>query len=180
MESSAGAFREVTVPVGVFSHLQRAVAHEAGSLAGIHALQAAGHACGVSAAEPFRAWAGRDAQNLPGDLFWVRLSDFLAERGWGILTHESVHPGIGTLASSDWAEGLRQAETEEASCSFSAGFLSGLLSSLAGGPVAVLEVTCLGRGDGACTFAFGNAAAIHTLYGKLLEGSDLGDALATL
>lgn len=180
MESSTAAYREVTVPVGAFAHLRRAVADEAGSLSGIRALQAAGHACGVSATEPFRAWAGRDAHNLPGDLFWVRLSDYLAERGWGILVHDAVHPGVGTLTSSDWAEAMERAGDDDASCAFSTGFLSGLLSSLAGGPLAVLEVTCRGRGDGACTFAFGGAAAIHALYGKLLEGSALADALAAL
>lgn len=180
MESRTRAFREVTVPVGAFAHLRRSLAEEAGSLPAIHALHAAGHACGAAAAEPFRAWAGRDVQNLPGDLFWVRLSDFLAERGWGILAHDPVHPGVGTLSSTDWAEGLEQVGAEDASCAFSAGFLSGLLSTMAGGPVAVLEVTCLGRGDAACSFAFGGAAAIHALYGKLVDGSDLDAALAAL
>lgn len=180
METSALAFREVTVPVATFAHLRRAVAGEAGALAAIHALHEAGHACGVAALEPFRAWAGRDVHTLPGDLFWVRLSDFLAERGWGSLVHDAPHPGIGTLTSSDWVEALDQEEGDNASCSFSAGFLSGLMSSLAGAPVAVLEVACRGRGDDVCSFAFGGPAPIHELYGKLLGGADLPSALASL
>lgn len=68
----------------------------------------------------------------------------------------------------------------DASCSFSTGFLSGMLTSLAGGPIAVLEVSCRARGDGHCSFAFGNASAIHDLYGKLVEGAELSGALASL
>ena len=56
----------------------------------------------------------------------------------------------------------------------------GRLSGAAGGPVAVLEVTCRTRGDDGCTFAFGSAATIHDLYGLLLEGQDLDSALASL
>ena len=51
---------------------------------------------------------------------------------------------------------------------------------MAGGPVAVLEVTCRTRGDDACAFAFGSEGAVHELYGKLLEGADLDGALDAL
>jgi hypothetical protein len=58
--------------------------------------------------------------------------------------------------------------------------LSALLSGAAGGPVAVLEVTCRTKGDDRCTFAFGSAATVHDLYGLLLEGQALEAALAAL
>jgi hypothetical protein len=46
--------------------------------------------------------------------------------------------------------------------------------------VAVLEVDCRARGADRCCFAFGSEVAIHDLYGHLLDGSDLDDALAAL
>jgi hypothetical protein len=58
--------------------------------------------------------------------------------------------------------------------------LSALLSEVAGGPVAVLEVTCRTKGDERCTFAFGSAPTVHDLYGLLLDGQDLDSALAAL
>ena len=54
--------------------------------------------------------------------------------------------------SSDWVE-AEEERGEDASCSFSAGYLSGLLTELAGGPIAVLEVACRARGDDTCSFA---------------------------
>jgi hypothetical protein len=68
----------------------------------------------------------------------------------------------------------------DASCCFSTGFLSGLLSELAGGPVAVLEIGCRTRGADACRFAFGSEQVIHDLYGRLLDGADFDGALAAL
>jgi hypothetical protein len=51
---------------------------------------------------------------------------------------------------------------------------------VAGSPVAVLEVSCRTRGDDRCSFLFGSEQAIHDVYGLLLEGDSLDDALATL
>ncbi len=87
---------------------------------------------------------------------------------------------MGLLSSSDWAEASVDEIDPDASCCFSTGFLSGLLSQLAGGPVAVLEVECRTRGEAACRFAFGSEGAIHDLYGHLIEGGDLDGALASL
>ena len=105
----------------------------------------------------------------------------MARRGWGTLRHEQAHDAVGLLHSRDWAEPPPDGPTgSDASCGFTTGFLSGLLSALAGGPVAVLEVSCRGRGDDACTFAFGSETAIHELYGHLLDGADMAAALAAL
>ncbi|NIX42216.1 MAG: hypothetical protein GWN06_24335, partial [Gemmatimonadetes bacterium] len=54
------------------------------------------------------------------------------------------------------------------------------LTELAGGPIAVLEVSCRARGDDCCDFAFGSETAIHGLYGRLLQGENLQAALAAL
>lgn len=171
--------REIAVPVSIFASLRHAMAEEVGELPAIHALHNAGFAAGVAAAEAFRSGSGEDLLQLPDGDFWARVTGFFTRRGWGTLTHQPMHQAVGTLASADWSESV-DAEGSDASCSFSTGFLSGFLSTLAGGDVAVLEVGCRGRGDDLCTFAFGNASAIHELYGKLLEGTDLPGALAAL
>jgi hypothetical protein len=112
--------------------------------------------------------------------FWDHLSSFFTKRGWGTLSHRDAHPGIGMLSSADWGEARTDRVDAQASCSFSAGFLSGLLSQLAGGPIAVLEISCRSRGARSCDFAFGSEGAIQALYGRLLDGDDLDRALAAI
>jgi hypothetical protein len=51
---------------------------------------------------------------------------------------------------------------------------------VAGGPVAVLEVECISRGDAACAFAFGSEPVVQHVYARLLEGADLQEAVSTL
>ena len=179
MDALSGPFREIAVPVRIFGDLRSALAKEAGALPAIHALHSAGYAAGVAAAHALKASPDEDVMVLAQEAFWSRLAGFFARRGWGHLTHEALHDAVGTLTSSDWAEPGDERD-EDASCTFSTGFLSGLLTTLAGGPVAVLEVNCRARGDAQCTFAFGNATAIHEVYGQLLEGADLRGALASL
>ncbi len=110
----------------------------------------------------------------------MHLRNYFAKRGWGSISHQSVHAAVGMLVSNDWAEAVDGEPDPDASCCFSTGFLSGLLSQIAGGPVAVLEVECRTRGSASCRFAFGSEGAIHELYGQLLEGGDLESALSTL
>ncbi len=179
MDAAPEPFSEIVVPATLFGDLRAALEKEAGPLASVHALHAAGYAAGVAAAAGVRSTPDEDLLALPQQVFWNRVTAFFSRRGWGSLTQESAHEAVGLLTSPDWAESAGPAG-EGASCSFSAGFLSGLLSSLAGGPVAVLEIACRARGDGRCSFAYGNALAIHDLYGKLVQGSDLPDALASL
>lgn len=179
MESTTGALQEIAVPASVFEALRRELAKETGPLPVIHALHAAGHEAGASAAEAMRASPDEDMGSLSEREFWTRMERFFARRGWGTLTHRQVHDAVGLLSSHDWVEAAEDGG-EDASCSFTTGFLSGLLTVLAGGPVAVLEVRCRGRGDEACDFAFGSETAVHELYGRLLEGVDLDGALAAL
>jgi hypothetical protein len=179
MDAASQPLPEIVVPATLFGDLRTALETEVGPLAAVHALHAAGYAAGAAAAATLKASPDEDMLALPREVFWDRLSTFFGRRGWGGMAHEDVHEAIALLTSPDWAEGAGPGG-EEASCSYSAGFLSGLLSSAAGGPIAVLEVRCRGRGDEACSFAFGNAAAIHELYGKLLGGADVAGALDSL
>ena len=180
MTRSGGGPREIAVPVSVFDALRSELEEAAGTLQTVRALHHAGYEAGIAAAPFVHQEAGGDSFALSQDGFWKHLSDFFIKRGWGSLRHSSAHPGIGILESRDWAEASTADPSSQASCSFSTGYLSGLLSQLAGGPIAVLEVSCRSRGDDRCDFAFGSETAVHDLYGHLLEGSDLDTALSAL
>lgn len=178
MDNKGGAPREIAVPVAVFGSLRAELSKEAGTLPTVHALHNAGFQAGTAAAVGL---ADRNASaGLAQDAFWTKISDFFSQRGWGDLRFDSGHSAIGILSSADWAEASTDGADPDASCFFSTGFLSGLLSELAGGPVAVLEVGCRTRGQDRCRFAFGSEAAIHDLYGRMLDGEDLDGALAAL
>ncbi len=182
MEPTSGSYQEIAVPVSVFAALRQELAREAGALPTIHALHAAGYAAGEEAAAAFSAEVDGDVGAIPEEAFWTRVTAFFSDRGWGTLARESLSDAVGILASEDWVESAHAAGEPHAdeSCSFSAGFLSGFLSRLSGGRMAVLEVSCRGRGDDRCSFAFGSESAIHELYGHILEGAELGQALARL
>jgi hypothetical protein len=180
MSISNGGPKEIAVPISVFGSLRTGLEKELGMLPAVRALHHAGYEAGLAAAAAMNKEAGGDSFSLSQPSFWARLSDYFSRRGWGTLGHSSPHAGVGILTSRDWAEARSDEQKPDAGCSFSSGFLSGLLSQLAGGPVAVLEISCRMRGDEACDFAFGSEAAIHNLYGHLLEGADLATALTAL
>lgn len=172
--------REIAVPTSVLVSLRLELERETGTLEAVHALHRAGYAAGKESAAAFHADAGGDAFRMTERAFWSKLQRWFEQRGWGTLTHRVAHDAVGILSSTDWAEAAEGEADPDASCCFSAGFLSGLLSQLAGGPVAVLEVECRSRGGASCDFAFGSEAAIHDLYGRLLDGADVEGALAAL
>jgi len=179
MDMKGAAPREIAVPVSIFGSLRGELEKEAGMLPTVHALHNAGYRAG-SAAAPTLSGNGDDPGALPQGAFWSRLSNFFQKRGWGTLRHDTPHAAVGILSSADWAEAVASSTEADSSCCFSTGFLSGLLSELAGGPVAVLEIGCRTRGADACRFAFGSEEVIHDLYGRLLDGTDLDGALAAL
>jgi len=178
MEDSGGSGREIVVPISVFGHLRRELEKETGSLPATHALHAAGYASGQAASAAFTEGLARSVTSLPQEAFWARLRTFFARRGWGTLSPEPARLGVGFLTSTDWAEADAAEVDSDASCSFTSGFLAGLLSQVAGAPIAVLEVQCRTRGDACCRFAFGSEGVVHELYGQLLEGTDLDRALS--
>ena len=178
MEATTAAIREIAVPGSIFTTLRDELSKEAGPLAAIHALHHAGYEAGVTAGTTF---GGTDqVGGMSQAAFWKELGDFFSRRGWGTLAPDGEAQSVGLLASPDWVEADPTIGDPEASCSFSTGFLSGLMCSVAGGPVAVLEVECRSRGDARCGFAFGSEASIHSLYGQLVGGTDLDAALSAL
>jgi predicted hydrocarbon binding protein len=175
MESSTP--REVALPARGLSELRRSLREEVGPVASVQALHAAGYAAGEDLYNGFLRSSPDEILALGTDRFWRQLRRYFRQKGWGELWHEAAHPGVGLLGSEDWAEA--EADTEsQPSCAFSAGLLSHFLTLAAGGPVAVLEVECVSRGGDRCAFAFGAEATIQELYGQLLEGSSMDEALA--
>lgn len=176
---SAGG-REIAVPIAVFTTLRRELEKEVGTLPAVRSLHHAGYETGAEAAAGFVSGDREGIADLTASDFWDRLERSFRRKGWGSIRHEAPHAGVGMLVSGDWVEGATDDTDPEGSCSFSTGFLAGLLSTLADRPVAVLEVTCRTRGDDACRFAFGAEAVVHELYGRLLDGSDLSRALTEI
>jgi len=174
--------QEITLPAEVFSTLRRELSREVGPAIALRALHDAGHRAGQQLAAALEETDPEVGRTASGASFWTRLEDHFRRRGWGTLRHDGRNRGVGLLTSSDWAESLdsRAPADPEGNCSVSTGLLSGLLTHVAGGPVAVLEVRCRTRGDDDCTFAFGSETAIQELYGRLLDGVALDRALAEL
>lgn len=180
MTGSVRGSKEIAVPVSLFASLRSELEKGAGMLETMRALHRAGYVAGLAAAKAVHKESGGNSLSLSQAGFWVSLSHYFERRGWGTLAHATPHPGIGILSSTDWAEASPDETRPDASCSFSTGFLSGLLSQLAGGPVAVLEVGCRSRGADECQFAFGSERAVHELYGLMLDGATLEASLEAL
>lgn len=171
--------RDPVVPAGTLTFLRRALRKEAGPLGTTHALHGAGYAAGEATLSSICEEIGAtDPSELEEDRFWSELSRFFDERGWGRFEHDRVHPGMAILSSDDWMEADPDGTESQPGCAFSCGVFAHVLSRVAGGPVAVLEVTCRSRGDERCTFLFGSEGAVHQAYGHLLDGASVEQALA--
>jgi hypothetical protein len=171
--------REIALPVSGLTAFRTALKDEAGPLAAVHALHAAGFASGADVLEGVTGGSENAAAALSSGSFWRRLGEWFEARGWGTLTFESLHPGVGCLRSPDWAEAEGEKELQP-SCAFTTGLLSSILTLAAGGAIAVLETSCRARGDDECTWIFGSEATVQKLYTTLLEGRSFDDAVAEL
>lgn len=172
--------RSVALPVAVLTFLRASLRKEAGPLGATHALHDAGFAAGELLHRRFEERVGTEASELDEGRFWAEASAFFQEEGWGGFTHERLHPALGILRAPEWAESNGEGTESQPGCAFSAGMLAYLLGQVAGGPVAVLEVFCRSRGDDHCGFLFGSEAAVHEVYGLLLDGDTLEHVLAHL
>ncbi len=167
--------REVALPASGLTILREALSDEAGPVATVNALHAAGFRSGE------RIWAemDRDLGAMPGSQFWTWAAEWFSRRGWGTLTFEPVHEAVGRLSSPDWAE-ADGAQARQPSCSFTTGLFASLLTAVAGGEVAVVEIACRARGDAVCEWVFGSEATVLALHRSLLEGRTFEEALAEI
>ncbi|HEX6063704.1 MAG TPA: V4R domain-containing protein [Longimicrobiales bacterium] len=169
---------ELAIPVACLSALRQALTAEVGPDTAARALRAAGHAAGD-------AWYPRidgndEAGAVSESRFWRRLSQLFHSHGWGSLTHEAVHPGVGALDANDWVEARPEAGESRPSCFFTTGLLANLLGNAAGSDVAVMEVECRSQGDPRCRFLFGSADALNALYARVSSGDAVDAALSKL
>ena len=168
---------ELAIPVASLAALRRTLTAEVGADAAARALRAAGNAAGD-------AWypqlATGDDEGLSETVFWRRLSQLFSSRGWGTLTHSSIHPGVGALDASDWLEATSEKGEARPSCFFTTGMLANLLGNVAASGVAVLEVECRSSGAERCRFLFGSPEALNALYARVANGSAVEAALAEL
>ena len=173
---------EVLIPASVFKSLGSELAVELNTTEGARMLNRAGYQSGLTAASLMNQESGGDSSFMSQDSFWASISAFFSRRGWGKLSHSTPHRAIGKLRATDWAEAEPQSDTNVrvTNCSFSEGYLSGILSKLSGRSVAVLEVSCQTRGDDACEFAFGSESAIQKLDKAILNGTEISNALKEL
>jgi predicted hydrocarbon binding protein len=169
---------ELAIPVVSLGALRKALVAEVGANAAAQALRAAGHAAGDAWYPQFAA--GKRGDDVPEKTFWQRLSKFFHAHGWGTLTHNDAHPGVGALEATDWVEAVPDAGEARPSCFFTTGVLANLLGNVAGTGVAVLEVECRSTGDDRCRFMFGSPEALNALYSRVASGSDVNAALSEL
>lgn len=184
MPETESRSQEVILPIASLAALRQTLVSELGADAAAHAMRRAGHAAGDAFFAPLREQTeqqrGGSVLETPESLFWNRLSTFFANRGWGRISRQPIHPGIGALDSADWAEAASAGDAERPSCFFTTGLLSNLLGQTADGDIGVLEVECRARGDGRCRFLFGGPDALQPLYEDLAAGRDFDYSLAEL
>ena len=151
---SGGGRREITLPADTLLHLL----DDAGG-ADPERLRERGRATGRRLAErlaPPQEGAG-GARSLPVAVFWKRVADLFASRGWGSLRHDAQVAGVGELVASDWIEADRPAA---GGCDFTTGMIEGLLESVSGTHIEVEETECRAAGGRLCRFRFGSSAAL--------------------
>lgn len=135
-------------------------------------LQETGYATGVAYAEALRDWLEERGdgppERLPVPTFDERLATFFRELGWGELAVRPAEGAVTVVEARDWAEWRERGPGEPPSCHFSTGLLAGLFGTLAGHPLAVLEVE---RDEPrACRFLVGNEQVMGGVFERLQRG----------
>lgn len=177
---------ELALPVASLAAIRHALTAEVGADAAAQALRAAGYAAGdalfAALTQPFGSDGGSAESAITewsAASFWRRLSQLFSTRGWGTLSHDSLHEGIGSLESTNWVEAEPDSSARP-SCFFSTGLLANLLGQAAGAELAVLEVECRSRGDQRCAFLFGAPETLDALYHRLRSGEPVDRSIETL
>jgi hypothetical protein len=153
---------------------------ESGASVAARALRSAGTATGEAIFQGISARAESDPRLLDEEGFWQEVDGYLASNGWGRVTHERVHPGLGVVRSPDWSESDPEAREDRPTCWLGAGALSRIFTRIAGARIDVVEASCRSRGDAVCAFLFGSAEAVEQVRALLRETGNLEDALLRL
>jgi hypothetical protein len=160
------------IPAAALVGLYSAIEAEAGSEVATRSLRSAGQTASTVALEQLAFGEAGPAQ-LSESAFWTRLSAFFARRGWGDLTLDTSHPGVGLLEGSGWAE------SGDAS-PYTEGLLLGILSAVVGANIDVMRLPGTGQDEASARFAFGSEATIRSLRVRLRDTIDASAALKAL
>lgn len=183
MNAIIAAAPTLRLPTLFLSALRRALAGGRSPVEAATLLRQVGYESGEAfhaALEDHLAREGGAAPDaLPAEEFWSAFGRLWEEMGWGTLRHVQLHPGVGALDASDWAEAKGE-EREHPGCHFTTGVLADLLSRVAGSEVAVMEVECRAAGDGRCRFLFGGVEALGEVYRGMTEGLPYAEAVERL
>ena len=145
-------------------------------------LQETGYGAGDEFFNHFVRWlptyAGvQDPSELDASRLGDVLSEFFQSLGWGGLAMESLGDAGFTVDSADWAEAEPGANAPAPGCYYSSGLLSSILSKLAGGEVAVMEVECRSCNDARCRFLAGSPATLQAVFEAMTAGKDYRQAM---
>ncbi|CAN5612405.1 hypothetical protein BH23GEM6_BH23GEM6_27010 [soil metagenome] len=131
--------------------------------------------------EALRDWnadqMGEPIEELSPDSFWETTATFFSSVGWGELTFERLHPGVGLLHSPDSAESQPNSGARHPACHVTTGILAHILSRVGGIDLAVMEVQCRSAGDEPCRFLLGGKEALQSVYEELRNGVSLDEAI---
>ena len=170
--------RDIRLPARSILALRRALVREAGAEAGTRALQEAGHAAGDVLFDRLTRGLSEDPSGTPSTTFWDRLAALFRELGWGDVTHEELHPGVGALTARDWFEA--DPDAPRSACAFTTGVLANLLGRVAGKSVAVMTVESPSGEAGGCRFLFGSQQVLQEVYSSMRGGQELEASIAAL
>jgi hypothetical protein len=82
-----------------------------------------------------------------------------------------------TVDSTDWAEAEPGSNATAPGCYYTSGLLSSILSKLAGGDVAVMEVECRSCNDARCRFLAGSPETLQSVFEAMSAGKDYRQAM---
>lgn len=148
-------------------------------------LRDAGFATGEALAAQLRARQSERGAPPPEELtlpaFSAATSALLHSTGWGELAVDTSRPAVTVLDASGWCEpGAASATTTTPApgAHFTTGLLAGFFGSLAGEPLAVLEVEPDEPAADRARFLMGSVETVDQLFGRLQGGMPLSAVLA--
>lgn len=145
-------------------------------------LQETGYGAGDEFYHQFTQWlpsyAGvHDPSELDASRLGEVLSEFFQSLGWGPLVMEGLGDAGFTVDSTDWAESEPGSNAPAPGCYYTSGLLSSILSKLAGGEVAVMEVECRSCNDSRCRFLAGSPTTLQAVFEAMTAGKDYRQAM---
>ncbi len=119
-----------------------------------------------------------EALTLPA--FNAATSTLLQHTGWGALSIDSSRPAVTVLEASGWSETAAKAGSTllAPGAHFTTGLLAGFFGSLAGEPLAVLEVEPAEPVTDRARFLMGSVETVDQLFAQLERGTPLSAVLA--